>query len=35
MVPLKQNLKGLHMFSDLWNFRAGLIQFNDAYNTWL
>jgi hypothetical protein len=24
MKPLRQNLKGLHMFTSLWNFRAGL-----------
>jgi hypothetical protein len=35
MKPLRQNLKGLHMFTSLWNFRAGLFQFNNAYDTWL
>jgi len=35
MKPLRQNLKGLHMFTSLWNFRAGLYQFNNAYDTWL
>lgn len=32
--PLRQNLKGIHMFTSMWNFRAALGQFRDAYSTW-
>lgn len=32
--PLRQNLKGVHMFTSMWNFRAALGQFRDAYDTW-
>jgi hypothetical protein len=32
--PLRQNLKGIHMFTSMWNFRAALGQFRDAYGTW-
>ena len=32
--PLRQNYNGIRMFTALWNWRAGLIKFNNALEKW-
>nr|DAF63667.1 MAG TPA: Helicase [Podoviridae sp. ctz6O13] len=32
--PLRQNFTGLRMFASLWNARAALLKFNEAYAEW-
>ena len=32
--PLRQNFKGIQMFTALWNWRAGLNQFSEALQKW-
>ena len=32
--PFRQNYTGIRMFSALWNWRAGLIKFTEAYDAW-
>lgn len=32
--PFRQNYTGIRMFTSLWNWRAGLIAFTNAYDTW-
>lgn len=34
MHPFNDKYMGIGMFISLWNFRANLIQFNNAYKTW-
>ena len=33
--PLRQNYNGIRMFTALWNWRAGLMKFNQALNKWM
>ena len=33
--PIRQNFKGIQMFTSLWNARASLIQFNKAVDKWI
>ena len=32
--PFRQNFTGIRMFTSLWNWRAGLIRFNEAFGKW-
>lgn len=32
--PIRQNFKGIQMFTSMWNFRAALSQFQNALNGW-
>jgi hypothetical protein len=32
--PFRQNYTGIRMFTSLWNWRAALIQFNEALEKW-
>jgi hypothetical protein len=32
--PLRQNFNGIRMFTSMWNWRAGLMQFNEALAEW-
>jgi len=32
--PFRQNFTGIRMFTSMWNTRASLIKFLDAYNSW-
>lgn len=32
--PLRQNFNGIRMFTSMWNWRAGLMQFNEALSKW-
>lgn len=33
--PYRQNYTGIRMFTSLWNWRASLIKFNNAYDEWV
>lgn len=33
--PYRMDVLGIRMFAAMWNFRAGLKAFNDAYDTWV
>ena len=32
--PFRQNFTGIRMFTSLWNWRAGLMRFNEAFGKW-
>jgi hypothetical protein len=32
--PVRQNYTGIRMFTSLWNWRAGLIKFNEELAKW-
>ena len=33
-TPFRQNYVGIRMFTSMWNWRAGLINFTEAYDAW-